>query len=52
MVEKSEFNGRPVIILKRNEEDRYAFTFGLSKARLILENLEDIKKFVEENETQ
>lgn len=49
-VEKSEFNGRPVIILKRTAEDRYAFTFGLSKARLILENLEDIKKFVEENE--
>ena len=50
MVERSEFNGRPVIILKRSEEDRYAFTFGLNKARLILENLEEIKKFVEEND--
>ena len=48
-VEKTEFKGRPVIILKRNEEDRYPFSFGLGKARLILEAIEDIKKFVEEN---
>lgn len=50
MIERSEFNGRPVIILKRAEGDKYPFTFGLNKARLILENLEEIKKFVEENE--
>ena len=49
MVERSEFNGRPVIILKRAEEDKYPFTFGLNKARLILENLDEIKKFVDEN---
>jgi len=50
MVEKSEFKGKPVIILKRQEDDKYAFTFGLGKAKLILENLEEIKKFVEEND--
>lgn len=50
MVERSEFNGRPVIILKRAEEDKYPFTFGLSKARLILENIKEIEKFVQENE--
>jgi len=49
MVERSEFNGRPVIILRRGEGDKYPFTFGLSKARLILENLEEVKKFVDEN---
>jgi len=38
MVEKSEFKGKPIIILKRDEEDKYPFSFGLSKARLILEN--------------
>lgn len=52
MIEKSEFKGKPVIILKRNEEDKYPFSFGLSKARLILENVEEIKRFVEENETK
>jgi hypothetical protein len=47
--ERSEFKGKPVLILKRDEEDRYPFSFGLSKARLIVENFEEIKKFVEEN---
>jgi hypothetical protein len=49
MIERSEFKGKPLIILKRNEEDKYPFSFGMSKARLILENIEEIKKFVEEN---
>ena len=49
MVERSEYKGKPVIIIKRNENDKYPFTFGMSKARLILDNLEEIKRFVEEN---
>jgi hypothetical protein len=44
-----EFKGNMVITLKRSEDDKYPFTFGLSKAKLILEHLEDIKKFYEEN---
>ena len=49
MIEKGEFKGKPVITLKRNQDDQYPFTFGLSKAKLIVENIEEIKKFVEEN---
>lgn len=49
MVEKSVYNGKPIIILKRSENDRFPFSFGLSKARLILDNIEEIKKFVKEN---
>jgi hypothetical protein len=49
MIEKSEFKGKPVIIIRRNEEDKFPFTFGVAKAKLILENIEEIKKFVEEN---
>ena len=49
MIERSEFKGKPVLILKRSEEDRYPFSFGLGKARLIVENFEEIKKFVEDN---
>ena len=49
MVERSEFKGKPVLIMKRTEDDKYPFTFGMSKAKLILENLEEIKRFVEEN---
>lgn len=49
MIEKTEFKGKPILMLKRNEEDKYPFSFGVSKAKLILENIEEIKKFVEEN---
>lgn len=48
MVERSEFKGKPIIILKRDEEEKFPFSFGLSKAKLIVENFEEIKKFVEE----
>ncbi len=43
-----EFKGNVVLTLKRNEDDKYPFTFGLSKAKLILDHYEDIKKFYEE----
>ena len=49
MIERSEYKGKPVLIIKRNENDKYPFTFGMNKARLILDNLEEIKRFVEEN---
>jgi hypothetical protein len=49
VIERSEFKGKPVLILKRAEDDKYPFAFGMAKARLILENLEEIKRFVEDN---
>lgn len=52
MVERTEFKGKPVLILKRSEEDKYPFSFGLGKARLIIEHIEEIKKFVEENKQE
>jgi hypothetical protein len=50
MVEKSEYKGKQILILKRNEEDKYPFSFGLGKAKLILENFIEIEKFVKEND--
>ena len=52
IVERTEYKGQPVRIRKRNENDRYPFSFGLSKARLIIEGIEDIKKFVAENDNK
>ena len=52
MVERSEFKGKPVLILRRSEDDKYPFAFGLSKAKLILENLADIQKFVAESDEE
>jgi hypothetical protein len=51
MIERSEFKGKPVLILRRDPEDKFPFSFGVAKAKLILENLEDIKKFVQDNST-
>ena len=48
MIESSEFKGKPVLILRRDENDKYPFAFGLSKARLIMENLDAIKQFVDD----
>lgn len=48
VVEQSEYKGNKIIILKRDENDRYPFSFGKAKARLIVENFEAIKKFAEE----
>lgn len=50
MFEKGEYKGKPIIILKRNTEDRFPFSFGISKAKLILEHIDEIKKFVDESE--
>lgn len=48
VAEISEFKGTPVISLKEKPEDPYGFTFGKRKAKLIIDHLEDIKRFVEE----
>ena len=47
--QEDEFKGNKLIVLKRSEDDNYPFRFGYGKALLILEHIEDIKKFVKEN---
>jgi hypothetical protein len=46
--EIEEYNGNPVISLKRDKNDSYPFKFGLRKAQLILDNIDEIKKFVKD----
>ncbi|MCX5748647.1 MAG: hypothetical protein NTZ10_00150 [Candidatus Saganbacteria bacterium] len=48
--ERSEYQGKPILILRRSDEDKYPFSFGVSKAKLLLENIDEIKKFVAEND--
>ncbi len=45
MPEIQEFKGNKIICL--NPESKFPFSFGVAKAKLILENLDAIKKFVE-----
>lgn len=47
IVEESEFKGNKMIVIKNDEEDKYPFQFGVKKAKLVVENIEEIKKFVE-----
>ncbi len=50
IVEFGEFKGNKMIVLKRNAEDKFPLQFGVSKAALVLEHIEDIRKFVAENQ--
>jgi len=52
VAERSEYKGNPMIVLKANEDDRYPFQFGYRKAKLIIDHLEDIQKFVADNEKE
>ena len=46
--ERGEYNGKATIVLlsEKDTQGKYPFSFGLSKARLILENIDDIKKLL------
>ena len=50
VVEESEYKGNPMIVLRRTAEDRYPFQFGLSKAKLVLDAVEEIKAWVTKQE--
>jgi hypothetical protein len=43
---EGEFKGRAVITIKRNDDDKYPFTFGLAKAKLIVDHFEEIREWV------
>jgi len=47
-VEYSEFKGNKIIKLKKDDNDTFPFSFGKGKAKLIVENMDEIKKFAEE----
>lgn len=50
IVSESEFKGNPMLVIKNSEDDKFPFSFGLKKAKLILEQIEEIKKFVEKHD--
>lgn len=52
IIERSEYKGNPILVIKRNEDDKFPFSFGVSKAKMMIENIEEIKKFVADNENR
>jgi len=52
IIQESEYKGKAILVIKRNEDEKYPFSFGLAKAKIILESIEDIKAFVEKHDTE
>ena len=50
--EYSSFKNRPVITIKRTQDDKYGLTMGVAKAKLAVEALEEIKAFIAKNDKQ
>jgi len=48
MIEYGEFKGNKMLIIKRDENDKFPFQFGKTKAKMIVDNFEAIKQFAEE----
>lgn len=48
---ESEYKGNPVLELKNGPDDKYPFSFGVKKANLILNHLEEIKEFAAKHGT-
>jgi hypothetical protein len=46
---EGEYRGNAMLIIRNTPQDKFPFQFGLKKAKLILEHLEDIKKFIEKH---
>lgn len=49
VVEHDEYKGNKMIVLKETAESKFGFRFGKRKARLIMECLDEVKKFAEED---
>jgi len=43
---RDTYKGHSVLKLEKVEGSKYPFTFGVAKAELILEHIEDIREFV------
>ena len=50
LIEESEYMGKPMLVIRNDENDRFPFSFGLAKARKILGSIDQIKAFVEKND--
>lgn len=41
-----EYKGHKLLILSKGPDDKFPFQMGLTKAKLVLEHLDDVRKFV------
>lgn len=45
-----EYKGSPVITIFTNDNENFKFTFGLGKAKAIINYLDEIKEFIKQND--
>jgi len=48
---REDYKGNPTICLKLEADSKFPFSFGVRKARMILEHIEDIRRFVADNDS-
>ena len=44
---EGDYQGKAMLIIRQTPNDKFPFQFGLKKAKLILEHVDDIKKFID-----
>jgi len=46
---ETEYKGNAMLVIRNSSTDKFPFQFGLRKAKLILDHIDDIKKFIEKH---
>ena len=49
-IRESEYNGKPLLELLKDADEKFGFKFGVKKARLIIEHIDAIRAFVEKHD--
>lgn len=49
MYEYTEYKGKKIIVLKKRDDEKYPFSFGQTKAKLIVDHFKEIEKFAKES---
>lgn len=52
IIEEGEYKNSPTLTIKKSEDDRFPFSFGYAKAKLMVENIDRIKEFVDKCESK
>ena len=50
MIELATYKDKPILVLRDDDKNYRKISFGLFKAKLIIKNIEAIKKFLQDNE--
>lgn len=49
IIEEGNYKGRATLSIKNKPDDKWPFTFGMAKARLIVENIDAIRAFYDKH---